>query len=105
MQLPEYGAEDLEMAAEEGGGEESVAADADVESAVAGFVETVRGVAVGGEDCDGVAEGLEGEGCVEDEAFGAADAEVGVEEYYAFGEGHGYWIFLGGCPSCPGGVL
>lgn len=87
MQLPQYRAEDLE-AAEERGGEDCVAADADVEGTVwASFVEAVGGVAVGGVDCDGVAEGLEGEGGVEDEAFGAADAEVGVEEYDAFGGG------------------
>jgi len=37
-------------------------------------------VAVRGEDGDGVAPVLEADGGVDDEAFGAADAEVGVEE-------------------------
>jgi len=48
--------------------------------AIAGFVEAVLWVAVGGEDCDFVAEVLETDCCVDDEAFCAANAEVGVEE-------------------------
>ncbi len=50
MDLSEYGTEDLE-AAEDDGWEEPVAADADVEGAVAGFVEAVGWGAVGGVDC------------------------------------------------------
>lgn len=107
MQLAQDGEQDLE-AAEDGGGEEGVAADADVEGAVAGFVEAVRRVPVGGEDGDRVAEGLEREGGVEDEALGAADAEVRVEEDDAFGVvrwgGHGvififyyYYYFIWCC--------
>lgn len=92
MQLAQDREQDLE-AAEERGREDSVATDADVEGAVAGFIEAVRRVPVGGEDGDGVAEGLEGEGGVEDEALGAADAEVRVEEDDASGAvrwvGHG----------------
>lgn len=90
MQLAERGAQDLAAPAEHGGGDDGVAADADVEGPVgAGIVEAVGGVAVRGVDCDGVAEGLEGEGGVEDEAFGAADAEVRVEEDDAAGVGGG----------------
>ncbi|KAL9032097.1 MAG: hypothetical protein Q9214_008111, partial [Letrouitia sp. 1 TL-2023] len=93
VQLAQDREQDLE-AAEERGGEEGVAADADIDGAVAGLVEAVRRVPVGGEDDDGVAEGLEREGGVEDEALGAADAEVRVEEDDAFGAvgrggGHG----------------
>ena len=62
------------------------------EHTIAGFVEAVRRVAVGGEDRDAVAELLEADGGVEDEALGAADAEVWVEEYDALALGH-----YGGC--------
>lgn len=82
MQLPQHSAEDLAAPAGErkGGRDQAIAAHAHVEGAVTGFVEAVRRVPVRGVDCDAVAEGLEGEGGVEDEALGAADAEVGVEE-------------------------
>lgn len=86
VELPCYGAEDRE-ARELRGGEESVAADAHVEGAIAGFVEAVLGVAVGGEDCDFVAEVLQAYCGVDDEALGAADAEVGVEEDDVLGFG------------------
>lgn len=52
-------------------------------------------VPVGGKDCDCVAVGLEREGGVEEEAFGAADAEVGVEEddvAFWFGGGRGWRV-------------
>ena len=42
-------------------------------------------VAVRGVDSDAVAEVLESDCGVDDEALGAADAEVGVEEDYRFG--------------------
>ncbi len=42
----------------------------------------MRRIAVRGEDCDGVAEVLQADGGVDDEAFCTADAEVGVEEYH-----------------------
>lgn len=47
---------------------------------VASFVEAMGPVAVRGEDGDGVAQVLEADGGVDDEAFGAADAEVRVKE-------------------------
>ena len=62
--------------------EERITAHAHIERPVARLVEAVRGVAVRGVDCHAVAAGLEGEGKVDDEAFGAADAEVGVDYCY-----------------------
>ena len=59
-----------------------IPAHAHVERPVARLVEAVRGVAVGGVDGYAVAAGLQGEGEVDDEAFGAADAEVGVDYCY-----------------------
>ena len=57
--------------------------------AIAGFVEAVLRVTVGGEDCDFVAEVLEADCCVNYEALGATDAEVGVEEDDLLGFGFG----------------
>lgn len=88
VELPRYGAEDRE-ARKERGRDDRVAADADVEGAVAGFVEAVLRVAVGGEDCDFVAKILQAYGCVYYEAFCAADPKVGVEEDYVLGFGFG----------------
>ena len=62
--------------------EERITAHAHIERPVARLVEAVRGVAVGGVDGYAVAAGLQGEGEVDDEAFGAADAEVGVDYCY-----------------------
>lgn len=48
------------------------------------------------EDGDPVAQALQADGGVDDEPFGAADAEVGVDEYdVAFGRGGGWrrWWF------------
>jgi hypothetical protein len=47
---------------------------------VAALLEAVLGVAVVGEDDDAVAALLQAHGGVDDEAFGAADAQVRVEE-------------------------
>lgn len=64
---------------------------------IAGFVEAVRRIAVRGEDGDGVAKVLQTDGGVDDEAFGAADAEVGVEEddvFLLFAHVRLSWLFL-----------
>ena len=55
---------------------------------VAGLIEAMRRVAVRGEDRDAVAEVLQTDRGVDDEALGAADAEVGVEEYDTLAVGH-----------------
>jgi hypothetical protein len=81
MKLPRDGAQDRE-AGKQRRRNERVAPDAHVKLAIVGFVEAVLGIAVGGEDSDFVAEVLETDCCVDDEAFCAADAEVGVEEDY-----------------------
>lgn len=86
MKLPRDSAQDRE-AGKQRRRDERVAPDAHVERAIAGFVEAVLGIAVGGEDGDFVAEVLEADCCVDDEAFSAADAEVGVEEDYVLGFG------------------
>lgn len=83
MQLAKHGAEDLAAAAQHGGRDKGVAAHADVEGRGGGgqgVVEAVRRVEVRGVDCDAVAEGAQGEGGVEDQTLGAADAEVRVQE-------------------------
>ncbi|KAF5855926.1 hypothetical protein ETB97_008170 [Aspergillus alliaceus] len=88
MQLPQNSHKDMEPA-EYMWREDCVAANLDVKGSVAGFFETMRFFAVGGVDCYFVAAGLEGEGDVYDEAFGAADAQVWVDDCYRgwhFGE-------------------
>ena len=47
---------------------------------VAGLIEARAGVAVGGEDGHPVTASLQSDGGVDDEAFGPADAQVGMEE-------------------------
>lgn len=73
--LAEDGAEDGE-ARQDRRRHDGVAADADVESAVAGFVEAVTRVAVAREDDDSVAALLQANGSVHDQALGAADAQI-----------------------------
>lgn len=65
--------------------EDGIPAHAHVQRAVARLVEAMRGVAVRGVDGDFVAAGLQREGDVDDQAFGAADAEVGVDYCYVGG--------------------
>lgn len=79
MHLARNGHEDVEPAAEVRG-KNRVAADAHVEGPVAGLLEAVRLVAVGGVNRDAVAAVLEGQGHVEDQTFGAAYAEVRVDD-------------------------
>ena len=55
---------------------------------VAGFVEAMRRVAVGGEDCDAVAKLLKPDGGIDNEPLCAAYAEVGVEEYDTLSRRH-----------------
>ncbi len=88
VQLARDGAQDRE-ARGEGAGHERVAAHAHVERAVARLVEAVLRVAVRGEDRHPVAAALQADCCVDDEALGAADAEVGVDEDYVLGAGLG----------------
>lgn len=77
--LAEDGAEDGE-ARQDRRRHDGVAADADVESAVAGFVEAVTRVAVAREDDDSVAALLQANGSVHDQALGAADAQIRVQK-------------------------
>lgn len=56
-----------------------------VQRAIARLLEAVRGVPVRGVDGDSVAAGLQGEGDVDDEAFGATDTEVWVDYCYVGG--------------------
>lgn len=77
--LAEDGAEDGE-ARQDRLRHDGVAADADVEGAVAGFVEAVTRVAVAREDDDSVAALLQANGGVHDQALGAADAQIRVQK-------------------------
>lgn len=106
VELARDGAEDAEPA-EEGGRDERVASDADVEGAcsqeqlafwyrkrkgarvcvcvgrkstISRFVKAVLGVAMAREDDDFVTPVLEPDGSVYDESFGASDAQVRVEK-------------------------
>lgn len=56
---------------------------------IATLVEAMCRIAVVGEDDDFMAAGLQAHGCVDDEAFCAANAKIGVEEDNCAGDGVG----------------
>lgn len=81
MDLAKDGAEDGE-APEEGGGDEGVAADADVEGSIASFIKAVSGIAMAGEDDHLMTTVLESYGRIDDQSFCATNSQIGMKKDY-----------------------
>lgn len=79
MYLSQNGTEDLETS-EDGSGKQRVTSDSYVKGAISGFVEAMIRIAVGCEDGDLVTYILQANSCIDHKAFGAANAEIGMEE-------------------------